>query len=156
MPGDFKGLISQFMKNSFYAVILFAIFAGACLNQPDSSEMSEIVNPLPECPSTPNCVRLAVSFGDADSAVVFEGIQHALESMKAEEISATDSTFDIHAVFKIPVFGWRDDVNISVQQFETESIAFIRSASREGTWDIWANSIRVRKLIRRTNNFLLQ
>ena len=118
--------------------------------------MSDSINPLPPCPSTPNCVRMAVSFGDADSAAVFDAMQQALRDLNAEEVTVTDSTLEIHAVFKIPVFGWRDDVNISVQQFERATIAFVRSASREGAWDIWANSIRVRKLIRRTNNYLLQ
>ncbi len=144
------------MKTSFFAIILLAIFVSACTNKFHSPEMSDSINPLPPCPSTPNCVRMAVSFGDADSSAVFEAMQQALQSMKAEEISATDSTLEIHSVFRIPVFGWRDDVNISVQQFEKATIAFVRSASREGTWDIWANSIRVRKLIRRTNNYLLQ
>ncbi|RNC79587.1 MAG: DUF1499 domain-containing protein [Balneola sp.] len=144
------------MKNSFITIILFSIFAGACANQSHSPEMSDLTNPLPPCPSTPNCVRTAASFGEVDSMKVFEAIQHALQSMKAEEITVADSTLDIHAVFRIPVFGWRDDVNVSIQQIDNVTVAFFRSASREGTWDIWANSIRVRKLIRRTNNFLLQ
>ncbi len=144
------------MKNSFSAIILLAIFVSACTNKYHSPEMTDSINPLPPCPSTPNCVRMAVSFGEADSAAVFGAMQQVLQSMNAEEINAIDSTFEIHAVFRIPVFGWRDDVNIAIQQVDNGALTFVRSASREGTWDIWANSIRVRKLIRRTNNYLLQ
>ena len=107
-------------------------------------------NPLASCPDTPNCERTLRAF-ILDSATVLNAADETLRTMKAESIEWNDETKQIHAVFRIPVFGWRDDVLIAVHQDGETTTLFIRSASREGHWDIWANKIRINKFFKILN-----
>jgi uncharacterized protein (DUF1499 family) len=115
--------------------------------------MSEIKNPLPECPSSPNCVRKAFVL-ESDSSQTFVAANKALEILGAETIDVNPEELKIDAVFRIPVFGYRDDVSIIIQPDKKASILYIRSASREGYWDIFVNSIRVRRIINKTKKQL--
>ncbi len=115
--------------------------------------MSSIENPLPECPSSPNCVRKAISF-EKDSSLIFPAVKVALEKLGAETIETDTSGYRIDAVFRIPVFGYRDDVNVLIEPENGSSSVFIRSASREGYWDIFANSIRVHRIINKIHKQL--
>lgn len=108
--------------------------------------MSTTENPLPECPSSPNCIRKAIAVL-SDSSRTFSAVEAALENIGAESIKKEASAFRIDAVFKIPIFGYRDDVAILIKPESDSSTIFIRSASREGYWDIFVNSIRVRRII---------
>ncbi|GAB5408181.1 MAG: hypothetical protein BalsKO_05460 [Balneolaceae bacterium] len=109
--------------------------------------MPSIKNPLPECPSTPNCKK-ATFIVEHDSSSVFVAFEEALNSMNAETISKSENSSQIDAVFKIPIFGYRDDVTVLIQPEGSSSQIYIRSASREGHWDIWVNTIRVHRLIK--------
>ncbi len=115
--------------------------------------MPEISNLLPECPSTPNCVRKTV-FLESDSSQTFDAAKAALEKLGAEEINIHSDQNKIDAVFKIPIFGYRDDVSILIQKQDAKSVLFIRSASREGHWDIFVNGIRVKRIINQTKKHL--
>lgn len=111
----------------------------------DSNLMLNIENPLPKCPDSPNCFRTYFKVS-SDSSSVFSAIVTSLEQMKATTFSQNDNKMD--AIFTIPVFGWEDDVTILVESSNVESTIFIRSASRVGYHDLWANTIRVKKLIK--------
>ncbi len=50
----------------------------------------------------------------------------------------------LHAEFKVPVFGFIDDVEFYLS--EDESLIHFRSASRLGTWDFGLNKIRMKKI----------
>ena len=135
------------LKNTtnFLIIILLGVFLSNC-SSTTSQSMSSIENPLPECPSSPNCVRKAISIAD-DSTQAFTAVEAALQKIGAESVEIKESELRVDAVFKIPIFGYRDDVAILVKPENDSSIIFIRSASREGYWDIFVNSIRVRRII---------
>ncbi|MCG8372991.1 MAG: DUF1499 domain-containing protein [Balneolales bacterium] len=139
----------MFQKFVILVSLSFSMFVS---NKSEFSQKDE--NPLPKCPGTPNCVRTSASFSE-DSATVMNAFDQALRNLNATNVQWDADSSHINAEFTIPVFGWIDDVTISVQpKTPTESIAYIRSASRVGTWDIWVNPIRVNKLIKRVNKLL--
>lgn len=131
--------------NNIYPIIAFSIVL--FLTDCSSYQMSGSNNPLPKCPSAPNCKRVALVF-DTDSNSVFNAFEKALSKMNAETFSIKPEESRIDAVFKIPLFGYRDDVAVIIKSDGNSSQTFIRSASREGNWDIWVNSIRVNRLIK--------
>lgn len=110
-------------------------------------------NPLPECPDSPNCARESFYF-EVPAADVFEQAQAALEEMAAEttevvHVPGEGESGELKAVFRIPLFGFRDDVDIAVVPaggFGQDSWLHIRSASRTGYSDLGVNA-------RRVNNF---
>lgn len=118
-----------------------------------SYEMISTKNPLPECPSSPNCKRVAIEI-EHDSSSVFKAFEEVLKEMNAETITSIQTEHRIDAVFKIPIFGFKDDVAIIINADGSSSQVFIRSASREGYWDIWVNGIRVNRLIKNVKHNL--
>lgn len=67
--------------------------------------------------------------------------------MGAIEIQSDSENGMIHAVFRIPIFGFKDDVNIAVEQSAAgHSILHIRSASRTGYSDLGVNRRRVNRI----------
>ena len=116
-----------------------------------STQMPDTQNPLPECPSSPNCKRVSLIL-ESDSSSVFSAFEEALNKMKAESINSTENRID--AVFKIPLFGYKDDLTVVIEPNERLSQVYIRSASREGYWDIGVNGNRVNRLIRNVKNNL--
>lgn len=130
--------------NLFLSLILtfFLLIAGC-----SSSTMSNLENPLPKCPSSPNCKRVSLTL-ENDSSSVFTAFEEVFNELNAENIISNKSVLRIDAVFKIPIFGYRDDVAVQIHANGSASQVFIRSASREGHWDIWVNTIRVNHLIK--------
>ena len=105
-------------------------------------------NPLSECPGTPNCVRTAI-VSNKSAADCISHLMDVLKDMGAHSLESTDENA-IDAVFRIPVFGWKDDVNLLVKEQENgTTIIYIRSASRVGHSDLGVNARRVNKLIKR-------
>ena len=74
--------------------------------------------------------------------------------MNAFSIEKKDDNFEFHAIFKIAVFGWKDDVNIVLKPGEQNTIMHIRSASRVGNSDLGVNKRRVKRLLKIINNTL--
>lgn len=142
---------------SIILIILSPLLFAACTTEPGESRenTSTINNPLPECPDSPNCVRKSVTLLSGTNEVA-AAVKKALEEMKASTIDVEG--LSIQAVFTIPVFGWKDDVsiNISANSSGSGSILYLRSASREGYWDLGVNNRRVKKLISKTKENLTQ
>jgi uncharacterized protein (DUF1499 family) len=118
-----------------------------------SHPMSDSKNPLPECPETPNCERLTTSFS-ADSTAIYNALKEALSEMNAHTVEDLPDENRINAVFMIPVFGWKDDVNLVYESKADSTLVHIRSASREGYSDLGVNARRVKKLIKTTQKQL--
>lgn len=110
---------------------------------------------LPPCPDSPNCVRLAVEV-PSDSITTLQTVKIALQELDAYSVSHDSSSNRIDAVFRIPVFGWKDDVIAIVEQGELEnrSVLYLRSASRIGYYDLGVNKRRVRKIARKIKNII--
>lgn len=108
---------------------------------------NEYSNPLPECPDSPNCARTSVRFSHSAETVA-KTIPDVLKSMRAYSVSSHGNGH-FSAVFRIPVFGWKDDVTIIAESAEQKSaIIHIRSASRTGYSDLGVNGRRVNRFIR--------
>ncbi|SMO97032.1 DUF1499 domain-containing protein [Gracilimonas mengyeensis] len=107
-----------------------------------------VKNPLPACPATPNCVRTTENFKHGIEQVFASLIQ--LLEQQAHSFEVTDpKRIQIHAVYRIPVFGFKDDVDIILEEAEdgSSSILYIRSASRLGAYDLGVNKRRVKRLV---------
>lgn len=107
-----------------------------------------IENPLPECPGSPNCVRTHEVF-NTGVELVFEYISQIFEE-DAHEFEIEDpKRIELHAVYRIPIFGFKDDVNVILEEKNGETIVYIRSASRLGEYDLGVNKRRVRKIFKK-------
>jgi uncharacterized protein (DUF1499 family) len=121
-------------------------------------DLTMIENPLKECPDSPNCFR-TTQFFEYDSSTVFSAIKTAVDEIGVYETETESDSLskNIKAIFKIPVFGWLDDVDVVViadNDNKDNSIVFIRSASREGYYDIGVNKRRVNKILKFTRKQL--
>lgn len=104
-------------------------------------------HPLPPCPSTPNCVRISRDL-NAGIEKVFERLIHIFEE-EAHKFEVIDpKRIELHAVYRIPVFGFKDDVDVIVEEADGETIVHIRSASRLGAYDLGVNKRRVNRIFR--------
>lgn len=103
------------------------------------------INPLPECPGSPNCIRAQKDF-DAGMEMIFEYLSQIFEE-DAHEFNIRDpKRIQIHAVYRIPVFGFKDDVHVILDENDGKTTVYIRSASRVGEYDLGVNKRRVRKI----------
>jgi uncharacterized protein (DUF1499 family) len=116
-------------------------------------QIQEIENPLPACPDTPNCERVSITL-DYDSTNVMNTTDQVLRAMNAQTIEWNEESKIINSVFKIPLFGFLDDMDIAIRQQGSSTVLFIRSASREGYSDLGVNKRRVNKFIRKLNILL--
>ena len=121
-------------------VLLCLIFA-ACATPPPT-EMNQPENPLPSCPSSPNCVRQTRLF-DLPADTLFARAQATLETLGPSSLSATPETRRLDAVFT--VFLFKDDLALAVEPHEDTAALHIRSASRVGYSDFGVNRRRVKR-----------
>jgi uncharacterized protein (DUF1499 family) len=56
---------------------------------------------------------------------------------------------EIHAVYRIPLMGFKDDVDAIIEEEHGTTTLFIRSASRTGAYDLGVNKRRVRRILRK-------
>jgi uncharacterized protein (DUF1499 family) len=127
-------------------IILFSRFQGS-----RSSDFNEMMqsndNPFPECPDSPNCVRISVPFAQPTSRIFFLATQ-AVENLQPAEFSSSSNELTVNAVFEIPVFGFRDDLQMKIEGEDRNHVLHIRSASRTGYSDLGVNRRRVQKVIK--------
>ncbi len=107
-------------------------------SDPDSA------NPLPPCPSSPNCVRLARVFA-ADADALFASARAALEALSPHTVTGDPSARSLDAVFRVGPF--KDDLAIRVTPQAGGSALHLRSAGRTGYSDFGVNGRRVRRFL---------
>lgn len=111
-------------------------------------------NPLPECPDSPNCVRITVEL-DIEPNVLFDILPRVLEEMNAEEFEQDSQSLQTSAVFRIPLFGFRDDVSILIKaKNSNQSLLHLSSRSRDGHGDLGVNRRRVKTFMSTLNKHL--
>ena len=111
-------------------------------------------SPFSPCPDTPNCVIHAIEF-DLPANQLFDTAQITLEKMNAHRIQVDLQSFQIDAVFRMVVFGFKDDVKLRVRpDSEKRSILHIKSFSRVGYSDLGVNRRRVKKIIKGINQII--
>lgn len=104
-------------------------------------------SPLPACPDSPNCVHQVHSFS-LPASTLSSLAEEVLREMGAESIeTGTVDHHALHAVFKI--FKYRDDLQLHITPQQDGSLLYIRSASREGYYDLGVNKRRVRRFLRK-------
>jgi uncharacterized protein (DUF1499 family) len=128
-----------------FFILLLMFFSKGCA--PELLVNESIKNPLPECPDTPNCIRTSFLV-EAPLQTISKAALNTLKKMKAYETAQKDDS-TIEAVFRIPVFGWKDDVQIVIKETDnSNSVVHIRSASRTGRSDLGVNTRRVNRFFR--------
>lgn len=133
-------------------LIMFNFFGPLKGSTSDDFETAAgIENPLPECPDSPNCVRVSVP-SEQDAEELFNNVQQALEKMNAHEVDSNSQQLHVNALFRIPLFGFLDDVVIKIESYPKGAVAHIRSSSREGHSDLGVNRRRVAALLSNINN----
>ncbi|PWN05265.1 DUF1499 domain-containing protein [Rhodohalobacter mucosus] len=108
-------------------------------------------SPLKPCPDSPNCIHHAVEYRTTPEKLFKETLT-ALESMNPEDLEKDSQSFQINSVFRIRLFGFKDDLKAVISKKGDLSILFIRSSSREGYSDLGVNRRRVKKLIKRLSH----
>lgn len=131
-----------------------ALFITSCGNNIHEvpADIKVPTKPLNSCPDSPNCF-ITTQYFEEDSSLVFSALETTIEEMNAHEveITSTGKAFGIDATFKIPVFGWIDDVSIIVESYNKNlpgSFVHLRSSSREGYSDLGVNKRRINKILK--------
>ncbi|REL29071.1 DUF1499 domain-containing protein [Rhodohalobacter sp. SW132] len=123
-------------------------------NSDFSDELQPGNNPLPACPDSPNCVRISKKIS-SDPSSLFDILPQILGEMGAEKIDQASQTLQTDAVFRIPVFGFRDDFNVRIEAHKNgDSVLHISSRSRVGRGDLGVNRRRVNTFINSLDIFI--
>ena len=126
--------------------------------EPIDSNLKSSVNPIDPCPDSPNCFRVTHYFY-ADSVTVFDALKKSVSQTGSKEISVEkDSDFKtIQAIYRIPVFGWLDDVIIKIEPDSSNSgssFVYLKSSSREGYFDLGVNKRRINRILKKAHKEL--
>ncbi len=105
-------------------------------------------NPLPPCPATPNCIRTSQIF-ETGAEKLFEILTQVFDKEAYRYEVIDPKRIELHAVYKIPFFGFRDDLDVILDETEGKTLVFIRSASRVGNYDLGVNKRRVKRILRK-------
>jgi uncharacterized protein (DUF1499 family) len=133
--------------SSCFQIILFTMISATSGPGSAHEAPGQSPNPLEPCPGTPNCHIAEIAFSEGPEPV-FDKLVQALRSTGAESVSPEPGRLYVAAVYKIPLFGYRDDVTAQVISGENgETTLFIRSASRVGHSDLGVNQRRVKRIL---------
>ena len=110
------------------------------------SDLPVSKSPLKPCPFSPNCIIVSKSV-KRDSQELFADAKNALTGAGAESVNPKSADLKIDALFRIPVFGFNDDITIQIEENDHDSILHIRSASRVGFGDLGVNRRRVQRIL---------
>lgn len=78
-----------------------------------------------------------------------------LNELSTHKLQSDEKALTIDAVFRIPIFGFKDDLKIVIQEdSEDGSLLFIKSSSRIGKSDLGVNQRRINRIIRQLNQKL--
>lgn len=113
-------------------------------------EISE-KNPLPPCPVTPNCIRTSEKFA-AGVEQVYDTFTKIFEEEAHKWAVIDPKRIELHAVYRIPVFGFKDDVDVIMEEGDGITTVYIRSASRLGAYDLGVNNRRVKRMLRKAKH----
>ena len=83
---------------------------------------------------------------DTDSESLFQASTDALLEMEADELDSNSDSLKIDAVFKITVFGFRDDFQVRLTDGSSDGVTLLHvsSRSRTGKGDLGVNRRRVK------------
>lgn len=111
-------------------------------------------HPFTPCPETPNCVIETHSF-NLSSELLYQTALIVLGEHNTFELQYDENALTLDAVFRIPLFGFKDDVKITIQgESDDLSKLHIKSASRTGYSDLGVNQRRINRIIKELNKKL--
>jgi len=114
---------------------------------------------LPPCPGTPNCVSSQENNSQHRiQPIIFEGslelakekLYRVINSMRGSRIITQDVLY-WHVEFTTQLLRFIDDVEFYFD--ESQSLVHLRSASRQGYWDLGVNRRRVETIRSRFEEF---
>jgi uncharacterized protein (DUF1499 family) len=111
-------------------------------------------NPLPECPSSPNCERISARY-DVSADRLFGGTRAALSALGPVALTSDADSLRAHAVYRVALL-FKDDVDVAVDSTADGTVLHVRSASRVGHSDLGVNRRRVQRLLARVDEALAQ
>lgn len=103
-------------------------------------------NPLPPCPVTPNCIRTSEQFVSGVEQV-YDAFTNVFDEEALEWDTIDPKRIELHAVYRIPLFGFKDDVDVIMEEENNRTMVYIRSASRLGAYDLGVNNRRVKRIL---------
>ncbi|TVR16029.1 MAG: DUF1499 domain-containing protein [Balneolaceae bacterium] len=104
-------------------------------------------HPFDPCPGSPNCIIQSLLFEETPEKL-FAAAQSAMKKIDPFELDIQNYDLRINAVFRIPIFRFKDDVQIAVEESVTGgSYLHIKSASRVGHGDFGVNKRRVERIV---------
>ena len=75
-------------------------------------------------------------------------VRSSMNRISPYKVEFNSHSLQIDAVFRIPVFGFKDDVQIIIKPMDSErSILYIKSASRIGRSDLGVNRRRIKRIL---------
>jgi uncharacterized protein (DUF1499 family) len=141
------------MRLNILPALCLLIIATACNTAPAPKTLGLKQEKLAPCPDKPNCVG---SMYPEDSAhylapwqlavkgdVAMKKLQQILAETNKVAVQTAQDDY-LHAVFTIPVFGFKDDVEFYLPS--EGGLLHYRSASRVGHSDLGVNKRRMEKL----------
>ncbi|MFO7798132.1 MAG: DUF1499 domain-containing protein [Rhodohalobacter sp.] len=120
----------------------------------DIASDSQTHSEIEECPDSPNCIIVSKKF-ETELGQLFQFLEKAFVDLNPHEIEADSSEFKIQSVFKIPLFGFKDDVLAIVEKDGPNSLVHIKSSSRVGYSDLGVNRRRVKKIFRKLESYII-
>ena len=109
---------------------------------------------IKECPDSPNCIIVSKRF-ETEADQLYGFLEKAFADLNPYETDADSSELKIKSVFKIPLFGFKDDVLAIVEADGENSVVHIKSSSRVGYSDLGVNRRRVKKIFRKLESYLI-
>jgi uncharacterized protein (DUF1499 family) len=111
------------------------------------------IHPLPGCPDSPNCARISVPFR-VKAKLLYELSLRTLIAMQTYKITENSEKRYIQAVFRIRVFGFKDDFEVQISPGSESSVLHLKSASRAGYSDLGVNRRRILRFLERLNSLI--
>jgi uncharacterized protein (DUF1499 family) len=129
---------------AFFSALGILLLVG-CSSSGDPLPDAQPSNPLPECPSSPNCERMSADY-DVPADRLFADARDALAALGPVTLRADADSMRAHAVYRVALV-FKDDVDVAVDSTATGSVLHVRSASRLGYDDLGVNRRRMQRLL---------
>lgn len=118
---------------------------------PDDFNQAVDSHPFKPCPKSANCSYHSVHF-PKEPGQLFDDVVSVMNQISPHKIDLNSQSLQINAVYRIPVFGFKDDVKIVVKPDEPGgSIFHIKSSSRIGESDLGVNRRRIKRILSKIN-----
>lgn len=116
-------------------------------SKPDDFTQAVSTPPFEPCPGSPNCTYHSVIFNET-AEDLFEIVCSAMKQIEPYKVKTNSQSLQLDAVFRIPIFGFKDDVKIVIKPDDNEKcILHIKSSSRVGESDLGVNRRRIKRIL---------